>query len=610
MDSGARWDNRWVPTDEPTIEGDSASSDERPADPATLDEMPADAAGLCASVPEATSQTPMNGEASPQGAENDKPEAELESKAEPESDADDRENTGTNSSSEFGEQMLALERARDAQGNIDTRPPDAETVAFRSVTIAEVYAGQAVDSLMTALDAINWVNFHEPISREIAVARKGGIYYSGHFLLVSSRSESALYGYGQTDLPSRIDRIYCDYHILGPSITAMVLTFVLTADETRRMDKALREDAESRLDRTGARFSTMTVRDVKRELVRGVRDQVVQRCCTWLKSRMPGTLSATKGAGLPACTLVSLAVGKPFDTQAEYMTLLGLRHPFLVEKFARHDFLFLVHVLIVAVGSPVLAVFNEADAVGSGWLRDPEDAPGLFHREISSLMTADGLNSLLQSFELRLRNIRADLNRLDIDKAAGNQVISLRNQLLGLAREISAVGGDVTGLVDGTVTNWLWADFSPLAQVRRRGFSSRSVEITANTKRQQLHTAVESLQAQEVGLRELILVTTSAVNETRTLNLTKTLNRLTLWLVFLTIAVLVVAIVQLVNSSTETTPQAPASPAVSRTPRPAPRTPRPAPRTPRPAPRTPPSSSGPASKTRSLGSIYSASPFL
>ena len=69
----------------------------------------------------------------------------------------------------------------------------------------------------------------------------------------------------------------------------------------------------------------------------------------------------------------------------------------------------------------MVAAFNEADAVGSGWFRDPGAAPEVFHEAISSLMIAEGLNAALLSFQPRLRDVRADLNQLDFNNATGSQ---------------------------------------------------------------------------------------------------------------------------------------------------------------------------------------------
>jgi hypothetical protein len=422
---------------------------------------------------------------------------------------------------------------------------------------------------VTALDAIEWVNFDEPLLGRIAEARKGDRFSSGNFPLVSDRPDGGLYRYGLTDLPPGVERIYCEYFVLGPSIMATVLTFVLDADEAKRIDVVLRQDAESQLERLGTRFSRKTVRDVKRERIRGVQDEVIRCCLSWMISRMPGTLAATEGRDRPTCALVSLAVGKPFDTPAQYMTLLGLRRQPLVMRFVRHDFLFLVYPLD---GSVQVAAFNEGAAIGSGWLHDPEDAPELFHEEISSLMIAECLIAALRSFEPRLRSIRADLNRLDIDEPAGTQVLGLRNRLLGLTREVSAVSGEVTVFLNDA--RMVWAEFSPLAPVRPNGDSSASLEITADRKRQQLHAVIDSLQAQDAELRDLILVTSQSMGETRNLelqtqvlSLTNSLNGLTKWLIILTIVLVglgvTTLVVQVQNNPTGTTNVTPSSHASS-----------------------------------------------
>jgi hypothetical protein len=88
---------------------------------------------------------------------------------------------------------------------------------------------------------------------------KGDLYSSGNFPLVSERPPSSLLRYGLTDLPWGIERVYCEYYVLGPSIMGMVLMFVPAVDEAKRIDRVVREDAESRLDRRGKRVGVKTV---------------------------------------------------------------------------------------------------------------------------------------------------------------------------------------------------------------------------------------------------------------------------------------------------------------------------------------------------------------
>jgi hypothetical protein len=297
---------------------------------------------------------------------------------------------------------------------------------------------------------------------------------------------------------------------------------------------------------------------------------------------MPGTLSATQeGLGPPTCALISLATGKPFDTDAEYMALLDLMRPYLVEKFVAHDFLFLIRPISRATDGGLVAAFNEADAVGRGWLAALGAAPEIFHEAITSLMVAEGLKAALLSFEPRLRDVRADLSQLDFEKASGSQVIALRNRLLGISRDLSIVCSDVTVHLGHVAI--IWFGFSPLARVKPIGATWAAAETTADTKRRQLREVMESLQAQEAGLRELILVTSASMSETRNLELqtqvlglTNRLNGLTKWLIVLTVVLVILGVaalvVQVVNTPAVTVPVTPASSVGSRaaslTPRP------------------------------------------
>ena len=157
------------------------SDEQRSAQPAKPGETPVDTEHSTSS-PESSAPASSNGEVSPESAEKDKPDAESESTAQKESDHDETDSKPRTWSDDFGEGMLALERRRDAEANIDTRPPVGEAVSFRSVTVAEIYAGQAIDSLTSALAAIEWTNFDEPLLDQIAEARRGFQYSKVGFL--------------------------------------------------------------------------------------------------------------------------------------------------------------------------------------------------------------------------------------------------------------------------------------------------------------------------------------------------------------------------------------------------------------------------------------------
>jgi hypothetical protein len=452
-----------------------------------------------------------------------------------------------------GEHLLALERARDPQGNEKTRPPDDEVVTFRSMTVVEMYAGQAIDALKDALATIEWVNLDTPIVDRIVVAQKGYTYSRGVFWLEAEGSASVggLLGHGRTTLPAGFTRIYGEYYVLGPSLVALVLTFVLNREESKRLDAALRDDAESRLDRlAGGGFSHKSVRDVKKERIRNVRDDIGQRCRSWIKDKMPGTLSAVQqGLGPPTCALVGLTQGVPFQTHSEYMALLDLVNEFLAERFVVPDFLFLAYPIDVEPNNRMLGAFNEGEAVAQQWVSDASATPECFHEAISSSLIADGIYAVLLSYEPKLRDMRNELNRLDFDKATGQEVAGLRNRLLGISRDVSTVCSDVTILVNDAFA--FWSDLYPVVRLRRNATSS-SAEETADAKRRLLRAVIASLETQESNLRELILITSASTTETRSLelqtnvlNLTTKLNGLTTWLIILTFVLVALGVAAL-----------------------------------------------------------------
>ena len=149
-------------------------------------------------------------------------------------------------------------------------------MTFRSVTIAKVYIGREADALTGFLDAIEWTGFGKSIAKEIADARERDRYHSDAFTLVSETSpDPMLIKYGKVRLPPSFQRSYGQSYVLGPSLVAFVLTFVLDDTESGRVDAALREDAESRIDQVGIGTNPVrTVYQIKSDRVRGIWDKL------------------------------------------------------------------------------------------------------------------------------------------------------------------------------------------------------------------------------------------------------------------------------------------------------------------------------------------------
>jgi hypothetical protein len=464
----------------------------------------------------------------------------------------------------FDEHMRAFAHARDAEDNVRTRPPNDETVTFRSITLAEVYIGKQADSLATALRAIEWVDFPRKIAEDITQARKDDRYAIDNFtFLFAPDPTQALFGHGEIGLPAGCKRIYGRYYVLGPSIVVLVLTFVLSDAEARRLDAVLRNDVKASVIQSGsAGTSVKSVYQVKYELVHRLWSELANRCLAWLGEKLPGTLVTGSDLSVPSCSLVSLVKGRPFETKAEYMRLLELTKGSVGFRFGRPDFMYLTPSIGLARGQQYIAAFNEADALASGSYPSLSVTPEILHDEIAPFMIKEALEGVFRSFESRMRGIRSGLEKIDFDgtprpltpiarflswlgfrSATDSLIVELRNRLLGLSRDLAIAVGDVAVFVD--TGNVIWRDYPWLHSVPKQYGNDR--ENPADVAREDLRSLMAKVQAQETGLRELVIVTSQAVSDVQNTETTKRLNVLTIVLVFLTIGLVFIGIVQLVD---------------------------------------------------------------
>jgi hypothetical protein len=282
----------------------------------------------------------------------------------------------------------------------------------------------------------------------------------------------------------------------------------------------------------------------------------------WLGEKLPGALVTGSDLSVPSCSLVSLVKGRPFETKAEYMRLLELTKGSVGFRFGRPDFMYLTPSIGLARGQEYIAAFNEADAMAPGSFPSLSVTPEILHDEIAPFMIKEALEGVLRSFESRMRGIRSDLEKIDFDgaskppapmarllswlgfnSATDSLVIELRNRLLGLSRDLAIAVGDVAVFVD--TGNVIWRDYPWLHPVPKAYGDDR--ENPANLAREDLRSHMAKIQAQETGLRELVVVTSQAVSDARNTETTKRLAVLTIVLVFLTIGLVFIGVVQLVD---------------------------------------------------------------
>lgn len=281
-----------------------------------------------------------------------------------------------------------------------------------------------------------------------------------------------------------------------------------------------------------------------------------------------GTLGVGDGIGVPLCSLISVAKGTLCQTRATtdppppaYLRLLNLASSFNARKFANPDYMFLVP-RASQRRREYIAAFNEKEAAKT--YPDVSATPDILHQQIFRYMAVLALEGILDAFESRMRATRATLASLDfspvaesptrwemiqrawgtvlrwfhIKKSMTSPTEQLRNRLLGLSRDIAVVCGDIKGAIDDTTWTSLWGEY-PLIVSADPNQPSSPTRYPAEVPRKVLTEAIATIKARETELRELVLVTSQAVNEDQDKKTQRSLNRMTVWLVFFTVALVV-----------------------------------------------------------------------
>jgi hypothetical protein len=478
--------------------------------------------------------------------------------------------------------------------------PDEEHVTLKSIRIAEVYVGRDVNSLICALGSkpieltpgsglkfqaeaesrpepkpIEWVfpgkkgrQKEWPHARSIVEDRETDTWFTEGFMLTSDPAPDGGYGndggHGEVDLPKGIERIYGEVHALGLSTTAVVFTFVLTKDEAACLEVAWRNDAplsaeELSLEENEA-FSRLKVTPAlwvaRGSRVGNVRKEITDRCLDWLKERMPGKLMAGDVSRIPRCSLVAFSKSVPFKEQGRYMELLNLEMSTIYGpdafKLEEPDYLGLVRARGTNERDFVLA-YNEAEA--SAYDSKPYLEAGIKYtpnvvlleirgEEISRYLVEQAIEEVFWTLESRMRNVRAKLGWIE-SVASSDLVVSLRDELLGISLDIASFCDNVAIIVTNLIVFW-HPLYPVMLPVHRPPKPFTNIPENSEIARQRLTSLAINTQAREAGLRELLLTTSQVVSSVEDARTQKSLNRLTRWLVYMTIMLVVFTVAAVV----------------------------------------------------------------
>ena len=218
---------------------------------------------------------------------------------------------------------LSEERARDDRDNAGTQPPTDELVDFRCIWAVEFYTPSHSSSLFLGIEELGW-NTDRPtahsnpalwIERQRESSLGGGWLNLG--ILRRPEKAGSSFSSRPTPLPPGIEYAIGSVYSLTPSISCVIICFVLDESLNKRYLAALQKDRQTqRKPLRGGGYQIIGPESQKAAHVRDIRTEVRQRVSGWFRTHLPGIFSTESEVGIhPTCEFLTLRKTEPFPEQ-------------------------------------------------------------------------------------------------------------------------------------------------------------------------------------------------------------------------------------------------------------------------------------------------------
>jgi hypothetical protein len=219
---------------------------------------------------------------------------------------------------------LAFLRERDAEENRESSLPPGEGIRIVSFTCVEIYTPSTIDKLIAGLAALGWERpdtFNPSIPNLVDWIRStranpfGGAWINlGR--ITNEDSPPPLGGSLQAKLPDGVVAIWGELHSTTPSITCLVMQFVLDEETSRTLEHIFETEFATRTERVHSGWRYFGPMQQRMDQVRTERQRLRSICHRWISERLPGVFSSgVATAGMPTVETFVCDLAKPFDRQ-------------------------------------------------------------------------------------------------------------------------------------------------------------------------------------------------------------------------------------------------------------------------------------------------------
>jgi hypothetical protein len=203
---------------------------------------------------------------------------------------------------------------RDLTDNIESRAPPEEELRQLALWGIEIFGPTEIDDLYKALKQLGWDEDHlrRPDLGPLKWITEQRMYGSGGSLnlgLIQRQGQSSFTPMGRNGpIPDAVDYMHGYVHQVSPSITAVILCFVLKDSHAIQYDTALATDQATKYEanwRKGS-YSGLGVEHLKIRAVDAARAKSRKIVIDWFEAHLPGFFSRTEdGNRLPTAELIT-----------------------------------------------------------------------------------------------------------------------------------------------------------------------------------------------------------------------------------------------------------------------------------------------------------------
>ena len=216
---------------------------------------------------------------------------------------------------------LAVYRRSDVKKNLRTEPPADEVIDLLCVWAIEFYPPSHIEKLRTGFSKLGWddgnAGLHDSPTqwiRQLRESSMGGDWFN--LGVIERDGVEHFFGHQRTaTLPANVEYAIGSLYGLTPSITCIVMCFVLTEEHSCSFDQILRKKYQTKItptrDRRGYRIYSPTQQKLAE--IGFVRESIRKSSADWFRAYLPGLFSSgLLKSEVPTCEFVTFKKGHPF----------------------------------------------------------------------------------------------------------------------------------------------------------------------------------------------------------------------------------------------------------------------------------------------------------